>query len=114
MRLALQHDVDVTRRRLPSRLQWRGAEHLPPIEAAGVVTEDRQRVAGNEATDWREVDLLAFDASSGRIIALDMPLVVEQIHLDARIDRHQLTEQLPHGVGSQAVCIHQRRAAGNV
>ena len=113
VRLALQHDIDVARRRLPGRLQWRGAEHLAPVETARVVTEDRQRIAGNEASDRREVDLLALDASGGGIIALDAPLVVKQIDLDARIDCHQLAEQLPLGEISAVVLgTHHEMAKG--
>jgi hypothetical protein len=92
VRLTEQDDIDIAGGLLAAQLQRCGAEDLFPVEAARVVAEDRQRIAGDELPDGREIHLLALDVARGGVVALDAPLVVEQVHLDARIHHHQLTE----------------------
>ncbi|MNZ55600.1 hypothetical protein D3C78_735300 [compost metagenome] len=95
-------------------LERRGAEHLAPLEAARVVAENRQRLVVQQALHGGQVDLLAAQMTFGRGIADHPALIVEQVHLDTRVDQHQLAEQHAQGLGFQAVGVHQLGVAGDV
>ncbi|MOA26065.1 hypothetical protein D3C78_1468340 [compost metagenome] len=47
-------------------------------------------------------------------IADNLALLIEQVHLNAGIHRHQLTEQVLHRLRVQPVLPQQRVAVGNV
>ncbi|MCY1363838.1 hypothetical protein D9M69_506170 [compost metagenome] len=108
-----QHHVEITGR-LAVDLKRCGAEHLARIGAARVVAENRQGIAPQQALDRRQVDPFTTDPAFGRGAADNLALGVQQVHLDARVDLHQLAEQVTHGIGHQALCVHQHRVTGDV
>ncbi|MNO27192.1 hypothetical protein D3C76_170630 [compost metagenome] len=110
---AEQYHIEVAHR-LAIDLQGRGTEDLAPLDAARVVTENRQRLAGQQAPHGFQVDPFAAQAPGRRGIADDAPGRIEQVHLHARVDQHQLAEQLAQGVGLEALGVHQLGIAGNV
>ncbi|MCY1444760.1 hypothetical protein D9M71_612460 [compost metagenome] len=98
----------------PLHHQRRDTEHLAAIRAARIVTEDRQRRAGQQAPQRRHVHLAAHQVAAGRIVAEDAALVVQQVHLHAGVDSHQLAEQRAHLAGAHAAAVHQLAAARDV
>ena len=113
MSLTEQHDIEEAGL-LAASHEWCGAEHLAAIEAARVITEDRQHESGQEAPHGREVDSIAQQMTTGRGVTDHTAIDVEQVNLDTRVDQHQLAEQVAHRVGLEAIGVHQLRVAGNV
>ncbi|MNV52576.1 hypothetical protein D3C71_1446760 [compost metagenome] len=115
-RLALftdQHHVDVARL-MPLHPQRRRVEDLAAGRTAWVIAEDRQRLVAQQRLHRRQIDTAAFKVTVRRVMAKDAALVVEQIHLHARVDRHQLAEQGAHFTIAHAAAIHQLAAARDV
>ncbi len=111
--LADQDHVDVTHL-LPLHAQGRGVEHLAPGTAARVVAEDGQGRAAQQRMDRRQVDPVAPEVAIRRVVAEDSALVIEQVDLDAGVDRHQLAEQGADLAIAHAACVHQFAAARDV
>jgi len=110
---AEQHHVQITGG-LAVDLQWRGTEYLAPVGTARVIAEDRQRLVIEQTADRRQIDSLPAQMAFWRRVADNPPLAVEQVHLDTRVDQHQLAEQFAHGTGHQAIAVHQHRVMGDV
>jgi len=94
--------------------QRRGTEHLAAIRAARVIAQDRQRCTGQQPAQRCHVHPVAHQMACWRIVAEDAALVVQQVDLDAGVDRHQLAEQRAHGGITHAAGVHQFAALGNV
>lgn len=111
--LAHQHHVHITGL-VALNDQRCSTEHLAAIGAARVIAEDRQRCSRQQAAQRRDVHPGAHQVPTGRIVAKDAALVVQQVDLDAGVDRHQLAEQRAHRGIAHAAGIHQLAALGDM
>lgn len=108
-----QHHVDVAGL-MPLHPQRRRVEHLAASGAARVIAEDRQRLVAQQRLYRCQIDPAALEMTVRSIVAEDAALVVEQVDLHARVDRHQLAEQRAHFAVAHAAAIHQLATARDV
>ncbi|MNM92140.1 hypothetical protein D3C81_1044620 [compost metagenome] len=110
---AQQNHVDVTAL-TTLHPEWCGVEYFACGCAARIIAENRQRLPAQQGLHRCQVNAVALEVAIRRVMAKDAALVVEQIHLDAGIDRHQLAEQCAHFAVTHAARVHQFTAACDV
>jgi hypothetical protein len=94
----------------PSAFKGAALKTLRPLP----LREDGQRRAGQQPPHRFQVHALALDMALRRRIGDDAAVLRQEIHLHARVHRHQLVEQLAYRLRTQPAGVHQGGAVGDM